>query len=128
MSDLWTSALEAASDARFLFEAGRYSGACNRAYYAMFNVARVLLSESPDSTGRRVKTHASVVRIFSLKFIRNGPFDSKFGEILRQASDLRALVDYEGEAISAGDALDIVKAMDEFLTMATSMRSKERQP
>ena len=120
--------MEAASDARLLVEAGRYNGACNRAYYAMYNVARVLLIESQGGAARKVKKHASVVRLFSLKFIRNGPFDAKFGEILRQASDLRTMADYEGEAISAREAQDIVNSMDQFLAIATSVRSNARQP
>ena len=127
MSDLWTAALEAASDARYLAKDGRYRSACARAYYAMFNVARVLLAESQGTEAKKIKRHASIVRMFSLKFVRNGPFDARFGEILRQASDLRVIADYDGEAIFADDALAIIEAMDEFLAIAASVRSKTRQ-
>jgi uncharacterized protein (UPF0332 family) len=127
VSDLWTSAHKAASDAHFLFEGGRYDGACNRAYYAMFNVARVLLMESEDHAVRKIKTHASAIRMFSLKFIRNGLFDTKFGELLGQARNLRGLVDYEGEAMTADDAKEIIETMDQFLAIAASVRSKAQQ-
>jgi uncharacterized protein (UPF0332 family) len=126
MSDLWTSALKAASDAHFLLEAGRCETACNRAYYAMFNVARALLLELPDQPARKIKTHASVIRSFSLAFIRNGPFDLKFGEVLRQSRNLRALVDYEGEAMTEDDAKDIIEAMDQFIAIAESLRSQDK--
>jgi uncharacterized protein (UPF0332 family) len=123
LSDLWTAAGKAAADARHLAGIGSYESACNRAYFAMFNAARALLRGSNDSTVDRVRTHSSVLRLFSLKFIRNGPFDAKFGEIMRHASELRTLVDYEGEPISAADAAEIVNAMDEFLVIAASVRS-----
>lgn len=126
MSDLWTAAEAAASDARHMVSVGRYSGACVRAYFAMFNAARVLLRES-DPTAPRLKTHASVLRMFSLKFIRNGPFEANYGEIFRQASGLRAMADYEGESISADEAREIVNAMDEFMTLAASIRSRANE-
>jgi uncharacterized protein (UPF0332 family) len=39
-ADLWNKAHQAASSARLLLNAGDTSGACNRAYYAMFDAAR----------------------------------------------------------------------------------------
>ena len=51
MSGLWRKACEAAEDARLLYRNERFDGACNRAYYAMFNAARAL-AEAEQTRGQ----------------------------------------------------------------------------
>lgn len=42
-AEFWAKANQAAASARLLLTAGDTSGACNRAYYAMFDAARAAL-------------------------------------------------------------------------------------
>lgn len=41
-AELWDKANQAAASARLLLNAGDTSGACNRAYYAMFDAEQVI--------------------------------------------------------------------------------------
>ena len=74
MSDLWVKARENAKAARLLLEAQCYNSACTRAYYAMFTAARCLLHECAGIELDALKRHATVLRLFSLHFVREGAF------------------------------------------------------
>ena len=126
MSDLWDKALEAADDARLLLRAGRYNGACNRAYYAMFNAARALLADTHDVELSDIKRHATVLRLFSKHFIDGGLFAAEYGPLLRRASEARLVADYDEIPVSEKEAAQIVKAMDGFVEFAVSARKRAR--
>jgi uncharacterized protein (UPF0332 family) len=50
-----------------LLEAGDPDGACNRAYYAMFDAARAALAETGKDPGR---THRGVLSAFSERLVK----------------------------------------------------------
>lgn len=54
--DLMAKAIQAAASARVLLEIGDADGACNRAFYAMFDAARAALLASGHDVG---KTHVA---------------------------------------------------------------------
>jgi uncharacterized protein (UPF0332 family) len=114
-------ALDAEREARALFGLGLYRGACSRAYYAMFNMARALplmRGHEPEAT----KTHKSVLQAFSNEFVRNGPFDKAVGRELRRASEARHLADYSG-GVSRSDAEQLMTVLDRFMTTARTILS-----
>ncbi|MCP4695700.1 MAG: HEPN domain-containing protein, partial [Gammaproteobacteria bacterium] len=60
-------AVRAAASAKLLFADGDADGACNRAYYAMFDAARAALTASsapfdPETS----RTHGGLITAFSL--------------------------------------------------------------
>ncbi len=116
MNTLRAVAKEAAEEAHLLFDAGHYSGACSRAYYAMFNVARALL-EDRGFASESIKTHKSVLGLFSREFVKDGPFNSEDGRALRRAADARQVADYGG-GVSAHDAREVLVALDRFMSRA----------
>jgi uncharacterized protein (UPF0332 family) len=81
MSDLQAMAKEAAEEARILFQASRFGGACSRAYYAMFNMARAMLL-AKGHTPEDAKTHKTVLRLFSREFVQHGLFDPELARAL----------------------------------------------
>jgi uncharacterized protein len=123
VSDLWTKAIEAAEDARMLFDAGRYNSACNRAYYAMFNAARALLIDKAGLAADAVKRHATVLRLFSQHFVERGPFDTEIGRLLRRASDARLVADYDVTAVRREEATTVIEAMEQFMASATPIQA-----
>ncbi|MBZ0139726.1 MAG: HEPN domain-containing protein [Pseudorhodoplanes sp.] len=123
MSDLWGKAQEAADDARLLLRAGRYNGACNRAYYAMFNAARALLVEKEGIELSAIKRHATLLRLFSLHFIDKGIFAADFGPLLRRAADARLVADYDASTVGQTEAQSILDAMERFLTVADAAKA-----
>ncbi|MEX2034701.1 MAG: HEPN domain-containing protein, partial [Xanthobacteraceae bacterium] len=112
MSELWHKALEAADDARLLLREGRFNGASNRAYYAMFNTARALLIERYGAEAFDVKRHATVLRLFPRHFIDAGHFDASFGAIMRRAAEVRRVADYDEMPVSRNEAQQILDAME----------------
>ena len=66
--DLMAKALQAVASANVLLNAGDADGACNRAYYAMFDAARAALLASGHEVGR---THRGVLTAFSLTNLAN---------------------------------------------------------
>jgi uncharacterized protein (UPF0332 family) len=125
VSELWDKALELAEEARLLLQAERYNGAASRAYYAMFNAGRALLVEKHGVSLEAVKRHATIYRLFSTHFVATGQFDADLAKALARASDVRKTADYEETAVTANQAKRICDAMDQFLTMAESIRASK---
>lgn len=116
MTDLEARARESAEEARVLFRASLYSGACSRAYYAMFNAARAMLlarGYEPESA----KTHKTVLRLFSREFVQSGTFDAGLARALRKAADARHLADYEG-GVTQEEAAQVMATLEAFMRAA----------
>lgn len=62
-----SKAMRACASARVLLDLGDVDGACNRAYYAMFDAARaaLLATEAPVET-HLGKTHSGLIAAFGL--------------------------------------------------------------
>jgi uncharacterized protein (UPF0332 family) len=117
-NDLMTKALQAAASAKVLLKTGDADGACNRAYYAIFDAARAALLASGHEVG---KTHRGVLNAFSDHLVRRGPLTKETGRLLKQAETYRYVADYEGSPVEISDALAMVEQADAFVT---EIRSK----
>lgn len=109
-------AREAARSAREMRNSGDNNGACNRAYYAVFYVALGLFETSDGGKGG--KTHASVLREFSRRFVLSGLASPELGRALTIAKSLRSKADYSVAGATAQDADDAIDAMDRLLEFA----------
>jgi uncharacterized protein (UPF0332 family) len=98
-------AQRALAGARLLLQAGDAEGACNRAYYAMFDAAHAALiavgAEFPDSL---IKTHSGVIAAFGQHLVRSQHLSTEYGATFNKVQRLRQLADYTGEPISIADA------------------------
>jgi uncharacterized protein (UPF0332 family) len=124
MNSLWSKAREASADAHFLYEAQRYDAACNRAYYAMFNAARALLVHQGIDP-KRAKRHATVLQLFSLHFVKDGPFEVSDGHALGNAGRARNKADYSDKQIERDVVDDVITALDRFMQRAERLLSAE---
>jgi len=88
-------ASRALASARLLLDAGDTDGACNRAYYAMFDAARAALAVADDE-GMIAKTHSGLISAFSLRFVKTGEIPVELGKELNAVSELRQAGDYTG--------------------------------
>jgi uncharacterized protein (UPF0332 family) len=71
---LMAKADRACSSARTLLEFGNADGACNRAYYALFDAARAALLASGAPVKPNIgKTHSGLINAFSEYLVKNGP-------------------------------------------------------
>jgi uncharacterized protein (UPF0332 family) len=109
-------ALQSAKTARTALADGDHNAACNRAYYAVFYAAMGLLDQAGDTNAG--KTHATLLRRFSDRFIRTGDAPPDVGRALTVAQSLRSKADYVLAGASSDDASDAIAAMDKVLEFA----------
>ena len=103
--DLLHKANTAISSAKLLLASGDADGACNRAYYAMFDAARAaLMAFQKSDEVLTIKTHSGLIASFSLQLVKPGLIDIELGKALNKVEDLRLIADYKGDAITLNDA------------------------
>ena len=109
-------ASHAAQSARILLDAGEHEGACNRAYYAMFNAAHAALwwSGAHVNPGE-TKKHNSLIAAFGKHLVLTGLLPSELGKTLNKAENVRILADYTGEDIPAEKAKELVEQAAQFV-------------
>lgn len=122
-SQLITRARRSAASAKLLFDAGDQYGACNRAYYAMFDAARAaLLCGDEPVKSELIKSHSGLIATFSLRLIKPGHIPMQFGKSLRQVDQIRLIADHsdaEVDRAAVGSAIEqanhFIDAIDHFL-------------
>jgi uncharacterized protein (UPF0332 family) len=109
-------AQRALASAHTLLQDNDSDGACNRAYYAMFDAARAALIASKAPVPPEIaKTHSGLIAAFSLHLVKPGLFPVELGKSFNKAEDLRLMADYKGDPISAEDALWTVQQAQAFV-------------
>lgn len=102
--------------AQALLKLGDIDGACNRAYYAMFDAARAALLASGAPVRPNIgKTHSGLLNAFSEHLVKNGPFSKETGRFLKRAQEVRLVADYTGDSIELSDAREIVSEAETFV-------------
>ncbi len=109
-------ASRAAASAQLLLDAGDVDGACNRAYYAMFDAARAsLIAASAPVELEQLRTHGGLIGAFSLHLVKTGQVDVEWGRALNRAEEIRLVADYKGEAVRPDHAEWIVSQARDFV-------------
>ncbi|MDZ7862245.1 HEPN domain-containing protein [Acidovorax sp.] len=115
--DLMVKAQRALTSARTLLADGDNDGACNRAYYAMFDAARAALLACKAPVPPEVaKTHSGLISAFSLHLVKPGKFPVELGKSFNKAEDLRLIADYKGDPLDADDARWVVEQAGSFVS------------
>jgi len=111
-----SKAVRACASARVLLELKDVDGACNRAYYAMFDAARAALLASGAPVQPDIgKTHNGLIAAFGLHLIKNGPVPKELGRILKRAEEIRLIADYRGDSVEFDDARAMVEQAQTFV-------------
>ncbi len=77
---------------RILLESDDTEGACNRAYYAMFNASHAALSSLQiEMSGVNTKSHRGLIAAFGKYLVNGNHIDAKFGRFLNRVERLRLL-------------------------------------
>jgi uncharacterized protein (UPF0332 family) len=115
-------ATQALTSARVLLDLGDVDGACNRAYYAMFDAAQAALLMSgvpePDALG---KTHRGLINTFSAYLVKDGPVSKELGRQLKRAEQMRLVADDNGESVMQTDAARLVLSAELFVNAMQSL-------
>lgn len=114
--DLMGKAERALASARLLLDAGDTDGACNRAYYAMFDAARAALLASRAPVEAEVaRTHNGLIAAFSLHLVKTGRVSIDLGRALNRAEEIRLIADYQGTQVSRPHADTLVEQAVRFV-------------
>jgi uncharacterized protein (UPF0332 family) len=113
---LMDKADQAVKSARLLLNAGDADGACNRAYYAMFDASRAaLIASKAPVTPEVAKSHAGLIAAVSLHLVKNGPLPREVGRLLNRAQEIRLVADYRGDVVEPDDARELVGQAERFI-------------
>ena len=119
--DLLAKAVRAAGSAKMLLDAGDFDGACNRAYYAMFDAARAaLLACGAPVEPEIARTHGGLIAAFSLHLVKTGRVPVELGRTLNKAQELRLVADYKGESVQRED---VAWAVDQAQAFVQAMQA-----
>ena len=112
-AQLMQKAARALASARLLLDAGDTDGACNRAYYAMFDAARAALSaeDAPETP----KTHGGLIAAFGLQLVKPGRLPRELGRMLNRAEEVRLLADYTGGSVEPAEAREALSQAQAFV-------------
>ncbi len=111
--------------ARLLDEAGEIEGACNRAYYAMYDAAHAALLFENKAGYKVTKTHSGLISAFGLHIVSTNKISRELGRALNEVEQLRLLADYTGEQITHEQASHAVKKAEIFVAAIRSMLSPD---
>ncbi|MDX1653621.1 MAG: HEPN domain-containing protein [Candidatus Competibacteraceae bacterium] len=107
---------QAVVSARLLLEHGDNNGACNRAYYAMFDAARAaLLAVQAPVAAEVARTHGGLISAFSLHLVKPGRVAVALGRALNRVQEIRLVADYRGDSVSGEQALWAVEQSEAFV-------------
>lgn len=107
---------QAIASARTLLKLGDVDGACNRAYYAVFNAVRAaLLVSGAFETTDIGKTHKGVLIAFNNHFIKTGRLPKELGRFLKHAEAFRYAADYGSTSVKSTDAQMMVQQAETFI-------------
>lgn len=113
---LMAKADTACSSAQALLKLGDLDGACNRAYYAMFDAARAALLASGAPVEADIgRTHSGLIAAFSNYLVKNGPVSKDVGRLLNRAHEIRLIADYTGDSVESNDAREMVEQAASFV-------------
>ncbi len=114
---LISKAEQALRSAVILLESGDTDGACNRAYYAMFDSARAALHYTEhEESAVTTKTHSGLITVFSLHLIKTGILNIELGRSLNKVEDIRLMADYLGSSVDPEKAEWAVTEATTFVT------------
>lgn len=102
--------------AKLLLDNKDVDGACNRAYYAMFDAARAALIwcgalVEPSA----IRTHSGLISNFSLHLVKTGRLPIESGKAFNRAAEIRLIADYNGEKLSVREAGQLIKQAESFV-------------
>lgn len=115
-------AQQALASARTLLAAGDADGACNRAYYAVFDAARAALLTVGEPVG---KTHRGVLTAFSERLVKTGALPKDVGRWLKQAEAARYVADYEDHSVAPAEAERLVAQADAVLAAVRALVTRQ---
>lgn len=114
------------ASAQLLLNSGDVDGACNRAYYAMFDAARAaLLAVQAPAPSEVARAHNGLISAFSLHVVKPGLVAIEHGRSLNKVEDLRLIADYRGDPVTLDNAAWALEQARNFLQAVQALQSHD---
>ena len=114
---LISRAEERLEEAKILFRKKHCNGAISRAYYSFFETAHAVLI----TKGISAKTHAGLITLFSLHFVKTKQIPVKFIRFFKQAKEAREEADYGLlKKFTKKETEKIIETAEEFIKLVKS--------
>lgn len=111
--------------AEVLAREGLHADAVSDAYYAAFHAVRALLF----SIGEEPRTHAGVVHLFNVRFVRTGKIDPRHLSALSRAQHDRTTADYGASSVlTAQDAAEQIASARDLVDAVDSLLASDANP
>jgi uncharacterized protein (UPF0332 family) len=114
--------------AELLLQAGEIEGACNRAYYAMYDAAHAALLAVSAVDFKTTKTHRGLIAAFGHQLIQTNLLPRALGRSLNEVEQVRLLADYTGDDVTAATALWAVEQARVFVAAVSVMLQNAGTP
>lgn len=114
--------------ARLLLDHGDNDGACNRAYYAMYEAAKACLLVVPGGMEPPLRTHSALIARFGLAVVKPGLLPLELGRAFNRVHELRLSADYNDEPVPQDLAADAVAWAERFVAAASALVSRTVTP
>lgn len=122
--ELIAKAERALASSQLLLSGGDVDGACNRAYYAMFDAARAaLLVVQAPVPSEVARTHSGLISAFSLHLVKTGLVAVEHGRSLNKVEDLRLIADDRGDLVDLDKAAWALEQARNFLQAVQALQS-----
>ncbi len=119
---LFEKAKQRMKAAKALIDIGFYDDAISRAYYAMFNLARIFLLEK----GLTYSKHSAVISAFGQHFAKTGVAPVEFHRYLNEAQNGRIISDYRFDfSHTEENALEILEQAEKFYRFTAEYFNKK---
>lgn len=86
----YETSLENLTDARIMYDNGRYKNALNRGYYSIFHSIRAVCALDGFDSSK----HSGVISYFNQNYVKTEIFPKELSKIIRYASENREKADY----------------------------------
>jgi uncharacterized protein (UPF0332 family) len=118
MSVYLARAHQALRTAQSNFAAGDTIGASSRAYYALFDAVRAVLSARELADVERIRTHRGISHVFHATVVQTGLIAEEVARVLPRALELRSSADYGSDTDLDREAVREVLANAELFIAA----------
>lgn len=117
-------AKENIEEAELLYNANKFKGANNRAYYSIFHSIKAVLALEPVD----FKKHKDVIGYFNKNYVNTNIFPRKIGRKIANASTIREDSDYDDEYIvKQEDTLEQIETAKELMKLVEEYIENNRE-
>jgi uncharacterized protein (UPF0332 family) len=109
------------ASAKALAAIGDGGGAANRAYYAVFQAARAVVSALADIDPQTIKTHSGLRRHFELCAVKPGLMDRAVARHFNDVEGTRLVADYTLEPLDPAEIVAAIEEAERFVTACASI-------